>query len=128
VGHLTDRGFCQPDADEAAAVEARKKKEELDKEIDKVKREYDEKQKLKREKHKGKEKEKDKSKEKESKSKEEDEDKDDEKAKDDKVSQFSRRHLHAAHSNPRLRSSRRQRKNLRPNSDLAYIIYTSKYY
>lgn len=84
-GHLVDRGFCQPDADEAAAVEAKKKKDELDAEIEKVKKEYEEKQKLKREKRKGKEKEKDKASEKESQSKDEEEDKQDEKAKDDKV-------------------------------------------
>jgi flagellar biosynthesis GTPase FlhF len=72
-GHLVDRGFCQPDADEAAAVEAKNKKE------------YEEKQKLKREKRKSKDKEKDKAKEKEAKSKDEEEDKQDEKAKDDKV-------------------------------------------
>jgi outer membrane biosynthesis protein TonB len=84
-GHLVDRGFCQPDADEAAAVEAKKKKDELDTEIEKVKKEYEEKQKLKREKRKSKDKEKDKAKEKEAKSKDEEEDKQDEKAKDDKV-------------------------------------------
>jgi hypothetical protein len=61
-GHLVDRGFCQPDADEVAAIEAKKKKAELDAEIEKVKKEYEEKQKLKREKRKGKEKEKDKAK------------------------------------------------------------------
>ncbi|KAJ4365276.1 hypothetical protein N0V83_008895 [Neocucurbitaria cava] len=90
VGHLSDKGFCQPDADEAAAITAQKKKEELDREIDSVKKEYEEKQKLKREKRKGKDKEKDKKKEKEAKDKEEDEDKQDEKAKDDKIKELSK--------------------------------------
>lgn len=84
VGHLSDRGFCQPDAEEAAALTAKKKQDELDSEIAKVKKEYDEKQKLKREKRKSKD-EKDKKKSEESKSTEEQEDKDDEKARDDKV-------------------------------------------
>ncbi|KAL6707947.1 hypothetical protein ACN47E_003621 [Coniothyrium glycines] len=90
AGHLTDRGFCQPDADEAAAVAAQKKKEELDREIEAVKKEYEEKQRLKREKRKGKDKEKDKEKEKDAKSKDEEEDKQDEKAKDDKIKELSR--------------------------------------
>jgi hypothetical protein len=85
AGHLVDRSFCQPDADEAAAVEAKKKKDELDAEIEKVKKEYEEKQRLKREKRKGKEKEKDKAKEKEAQNKDDEEDKQDEEAKDDKV-------------------------------------------
>lgn len=85
TGHLTDRGFCQPEADEAKRVADQKKQEELDREIEAVKKEYEEKQKIKREKRKGKEKEKDKEKEKEARTKEEDEDKQDEKAKDDKV-------------------------------------------
>lgn len=89
AGHLSDRGFCLPDADEAAAVAARKKKEELDREIEQVKKEYDEKQKLKREKRKEKQKEKgkdkDKEKDDETKKSEEEQDKDDEKTKDDKV-------------------------------------------
>ncbi|KAF2127099.1 DUF1742-domain-containing protein [Dothidotthia symphoricarpi CBS 119687] len=86
-GHLTDRGFCQADADEAAAVAAQKKKEELDREIEKVKKEYDEKQKLKREKRKEREKEKNKDKDK---GKEADEDKEDEKAKEDKIKELSK--------------------------------------
>jgi len=82
---LLDRGFCQPDAEEVTALEAKKKKDELDAQIEKVKKEYEEKQKLKREKRKAKEKEKDKAKEKEAQSKDEEEDKQDEKAKEDKV-------------------------------------------
>ncbi len=84
VGHLSDRGFCQPDAEEAAGIAERKKKEEMDREIEKVKKEYEEKQKLKRERRKEKEKDKDK----ETKKTEEEEDKKDEKAKDDKVRTF----------------------------------------
>ena len=53
-GHLTDRGFCQPEADEAKRVADQKKQEELDREIEAVKKEYEEKQKLKREKRKAK--------------------------------------------------------------------------
>jgi hypothetical protein len=82
---LLDRGFCQPDAEEVTALEVKKKKDELDAQIEKVKKEYEEKQKLKREKRKAKEKEKDKAKEKEAQSKDEEEDKQDEKAKEDKV-------------------------------------------
>lgn len=85
IGHLSDRGFCQPDADEAAAAAAREKKEELDREIEKVKKEYEEKQKIKREKRKAKEKEKDKEDKEKASKNEEEEDKDEEKAKDDKV-------------------------------------------
>lgn len=99
-GHLTDRGFCQPDADEAAAAEAKKKKEELDAEIEKVKKEYEEKQRLKREKRKGKEKEKDKTKEKEAQSKEEEEDKQDEKAKEEKVTTSSYLVMLHSHTEP----------------------------
>ena len=86
---MSDRGFCQPDAEEAAAVTARTRKEELDQEIEAVRKEFEEKQRLKREKRKGKEKEKEKEKDKDAKNKEEeDEDKKDEKAKDDKVGLF----------------------------------------
>ncbi|KAF1975915.1 DUF1742-domain-containing protein [Bimuria novae-zelandiae CBS 107.79] len=92
VGHLSDRQFCQPDADEAAAAAARKKKEELDAEIEKVKKEYEEKQKAKREKRKEKvkDKDKDKEKEKDAKKTDEEEDKTDEKAKDDKIKELSK--------------------------------------
>ncbi|KAF2653388.1 DUF1742-domain-containing protein [Lophiostoma macrostomum CBS 122681] len=86
VGHLSDRGFCLPDAEEAAAAEARKKKEEMDREIEKVKKEYEEKQTLKREKRK----EKDKGKDKDTKKQDDEEDKEDEKAKNDKIQQLSK--------------------------------------
>ncbi|EAT87734.1 hypothetical protein HBI56_119750 [Parastagonospora nodorum] len=89
-GHLLDRGFCQPDAEEVTALEVKKKKDELDAQIEKVKKEYEEKQRLKREKRKTKEKEKDKAKEKEAQSKDEEEDKQDEKAKEDKIKELSK--------------------------------------
>jgi magnesium-transporting ATPase (P-type) len=84
VGHLSDRKFCQPDAEEVAAAEARKKKEELDREIEKVKKEYEEKQRLKREKRKGK----DEDKSEDARKKGDEEDKIEEKAKDAKVRLF----------------------------------------
>lgn len=48
VGHLQDRGFCLPDPAEQSAIEERRKKEDLEKEIANVKREYEEKQKRKK--------------------------------------------------------------------------------
>ncbi|KAL1655225.1 hypothetical protein SLS61_002109 [Didymella pomorum] len=86
IGHLSDRGFCQPDADEAKELTERKKKEEMDREIEKVKKEYEEKQRIKKEKRKAKDKDKDK----ETKSNEEEEDKKDEKAKDDKIKELTK--------------------------------------
>ncbi|MCJ1475219.1 hypothetical protein MMC13_003880 [Lambiella insularis] len=41
-GHLTDRGFCSPVVDEAEVL-AKKKKEEMDREIELVKKEYEDK-------------------------------------------------------------------------------------
>lgn len=84
IGHLSDRGFCQPDADEAKEITERKKKEEMDREIEKVKKEYEEKQRIKKEKRKAKDKDKDKE-TKSNEEEEEEEDKKDEKAKEDKV-------------------------------------------
>lgn len=49
--HLKDRGFCSPIIDEEE-IAAKKRKEEMDKEIEKVKQEYEEK--MKREKQKSK--------------------------------------------------------------------------
>lgn len=61
VGHLSDAGFASPVLD--PAVEAAKKKKELmDKEIEKVKQEYEEKQRLKKAKKKSKDDEKGKTK------------------------------------------------------------------
>lgn len=119
-GHLVDRGFCQPDADEAAAVEAKKKKDELDAEIEKVKKEYEEKQRLKREKRKGKEKDKDKAKEKESQTQDEEEDKQDEKAKEDKVCSQSNMRLNAAHI---LQIKELSKSKEKSQSDLAPRVY-----
>jgi hypothetical protein len=108
-GHLLDKGFCTPDPDEAAAAEAKKKKDELDAEIEKVKKEYEEKQKLKRDKRKGKEKEKDKAKDNEAKSKDDEEDTKDEKAKDDKVSNYCSVHMHAVYSSVDQRTLKDER-------------------
>ncbi|KAF2269293.1 DUF1742-domain-containing protein [Lojkania enalia] len=103
VGHLKDSGFCQPDADEVAAATARKKKEELDREIEKIKKEYEEKSARKREKRKEKEKEKDKDKDIDSKKQEEEEDKADEKAKDEKIKELSKSKENAqADDGPRI--------------------------
>lgn len=82
---MADRGFAIPDQDEVAAFEARKKKAELEAEIEQVKKEYSEKMRKKAEKRKERDKdEKDKSKKDEK--KEADEDKADEKERDEKVS------------------------------------------
>lgn len=72
-GHLKDRGFCSPIIDEAEAT-AKRKKEKLDREVELIKREYDEKT------------EKKKAKDKKSKEKEEEEAKQAEQEKNDKVS------------------------------------------
>ncbi|KAI4150765.1 MAG: hypothetical protein LQ340_003911, partial [Diploschistes diacapsis] len=58
-GHLKDRGFCSPVVDEEE-VAARKKREELDREVERIKREYEEKMRRRREKEKEKGKEGDK--------------------------------------------------------------------
>ncbi|KAL5120515.1 hypothetical protein ACEQ8H_001533 [Pleosporales sp. CAS-2024a] len=101
-GHVSDRGFCQPDAEEAAAIEAKKKKDELDAEIEKVKKEYEEKQRLKHEKKKGKDADKDKAKDKEAQRKDEEEDKQDEKAKDDKINELSKSKEQSQAQGPRI--------------------------
>lgn len=44
--HANDRGFCSPIVDEAE-VAARKKKEEMNREIEIIKKEYDDKRKIK---------------------------------------------------------------------------------
>ncbi|PNS14125.1 UPF0589 protein [Sphaceloma murrayae] len=54
-GHLKDRNFALPTEEEAKAQEERKKKEEMEKEIEKIKAEYEEKLKKKQDKKKGKE-------------------------------------------------------------------------
>ncbi|EOD50106.1 hypothetical protein UCRNP2_3139 [Neofusicoccum parvum UCRNP2] len=87
IGHLKDRGFCEPDADEAAAAAEKQKKEEMDREVQKIKDEYEEKQRRKKERRKAKEKDKgkDKEKDKEDKKDEADEDKNDEQERDEKA-------------------------------------------
>lgn len=87
TGHLTDRSFCTPDADEVAALKAKKQKEELGKEIAKVEAEYEERNK-KREKKRAerkKEKDKDKKADKEEAKKEDEEEKNDDKEKESKL-------------------------------------------
>ncbi|KAI4132036.1 MAG: hypothetical protein LQ347_002713 [Umbilicaria vellea] len=79
-GHLKDRGFCSPIIDEAE-VAARRKKEEMDREIELIKEEYDERMKKKKKTAKDK-----KSKEKEDEKKtEEEEAKQAEQEKNDKI-------------------------------------------
>ncbi|KAI5239375.1 DUF1742-domain-containing protein [Aureobasidium subglaciale] len=68
--HLKDRNFALPTDDEAKAIAERKKKEELDREIEAVKKEYEEKMKKKQQK---KDKSKDKDKDAKGKDKEEQE-------------------------------------------------------
>lgn len=82
--HLKDKGFCSPIVDEAA-VAARKKKE-MDAEIERVKKEFEEKQKKKE-----KEKEKDKKKAKDKK----DDDKKEEKKPEDKVTCYAGQYAHS---------------------------------
>lgn len=91
--HLKDKGFCSPIIDEAEVAEKRKK-EEMDREIEKVKKEYEEKQRRKKEKQKAKDKDKDEDKDKKDgddgkKKGDDEEQKKDEKEKDDKVSAFT---------------------------------------
>lgn len=107
-----------------AEIEA-KKKEEFDREIEAVKKEYEEKQKAKREKRKNKDKEKDKEKEKESKSKDEEEDKQDEKAKEDKVKQYASLWWISSNQYIRSRSLLRAKRNQRQSLALASFISTS---
>ncbi len=84
-GHLKDKGLATPIIDEAE-VAAKKKKEEMDREIEIIKKEYEEKMKLKKSKGKGKEgKSVDKGEGKDDASKSEDVDKKAEKEKDAKV-------------------------------------------
>lgn len=83
-GHLKDRKFAMPQ-DEVNLAE-QKRKEELDKEIEAVKKEFEEKMRKKLARRKQKEYEKDEKKE--EKKKEETEDKDDEKAKEEKLKEL----------------------------------------
>lgn len=90
--HLKDRNFAVPTEDEAKAIADRKKKEELDKEIELIKKEYEEKMKKKKEKRKGKDKDKDKKddKDKDTKKTEAESDAQDEKEKEDKISALTK--------------------------------------
>src|ERR1700712_687728 len=87
VGHLKDRSFCTPDADEIAALKAKKEKDALDKEIEKVKAEYAERKKArdKKKAERKKEKDKDKKADKEESKKEDEEEKTEEKEKAEKI-------------------------------------------
>ncbi|QKX56308.1 uncharacterized protein TRUGW13939_03409 [Talaromyces rugulosus] len=100
--HLKDRSFCSPIVD--AGEEAKKKKdEELAREIENVKREYEEKQKKKKEK---KEKEKkaddDKDKDKDDKTSEKDDDKKAEQEKNAKIEQLQKEAEPKADDSPRI--------------------------
>ncbi|KAL8750110.1 MAG: hypothetical protein Q9184_006543 [Pyrenodesmia sp. 2 TL-2023] len=87
-GHLKDRGFCTPIIDEAEAA-ARKKKDELDREIEMIKKEYEEKLKKRKKSKDSKQKRKEKDEVKDdnlgSSKADEDDDKKAEKEKDDKI-------------------------------------------
>lgn len=63
--HLKDRNFAVPTEEEQKAADERKKKEEIDREIEKIKAEYEEKLKKKKDKKKNKDKKDDKSEKKE---------------------------------------------------------------
>ncbi|KAL9097322.1 MAG: hypothetical protein Q9165_000749 [Trypethelium subeluteriae] len=92
MGHLKDRGFCLPIVNEAEAV-AQKKRQELEQEIEKVKKEYEDKQKRKAEKRNEKKKEqkgKDPKAKKEEGENEDAEDAKDEKEKEDKIIELSK--------------------------------------
>lgn len=86
LGHLKDRSFCAPVADEAE-IAAKKRKVEIDREIEIIKQEYEEKLKKKKKDKGQKEKEKSEKSGKDEESKDED-DKNIEKEKDAKVIQF----------------------------------------
>lgn len=130
TGHLKDRGFCTPDADEVAAAEEKRKKEELDREIEKVKKEYMDRQDAKAKKRKEREKKKDKDKEKSKEDKKDDEaeDKNDEKERDEKVS-LRRLHICDHQANNYRSRSRLWRRKLPPRmmTDLESSTYTSMF-
>ncbi|MCJ1369473.1 hypothetical protein MMC20_000684 [Loxospora ochrophaea] len=104
LGHLKDRNFCSPIVDDAE-VAAKKKKEDLDREIELIKREYEEKlkkRKAKDGKAKAKDSDKDKDKEKEA---DEDEDKKAEEEKDEKIKAIaSKDQVPAVNDTPRILS------------------------
>lgn len=84
IGHLGDKGFASPVVD-AEAQAAKRREEAKKKEIEKVVKEYEEKQRKKKEKRKAKEDENDKEKDKKEKKAEADDDAKEEKDKDEKV-------------------------------------------
>lgn len=98
----------------------------MDREIEAVKKEYEEKQKLKREKRKGKKKDEDKEKEKDAKGEEEEEDKKDEKAKEDKVDRTDPHFEGCIDILLRSKNSLRQKSNLQLSLALEYSISTSE--
>ncbi|KAF2430717.1 DUF1742-domain-containing protein [Tothia fuscella] len=105
TGHLKDRGFAIPDADEAAAAAAREKKVELDKEIEAVKKEYDEKMRKRAENRKEKKKKEgkgSKDEEKKEEKKDEDEEKKDEEEKDAKIEALSSKEDVMSDDGPRI--------------------------
>lgn len=91
TGHLRDRNFALPTEDEAKNIAERKKKDELDREIEIIKKEYEEKMKKKKEKRKDKDGKKD---GKDEKKEEEKTDAQDEMEKEDKVCQWRRMPYH----------------------------------
>lgn len=128
LGHTKDRGFCSPIIDEAEAA-ARKKKEDLDREIEAIKQEYEEKLKRKKKNKDSKEKGKEKDKEKSGTKDSEDDDAKAEKEKDDKV----RAHCEDRQFFPRLHEELRSRRSLtrlqqprQQTTYLGYIRYKSK--
>lgn len=131
TGHLKDRGFCTPDADEVAALAAKHKQAELDKEIEKVKQEYEEKKSRKDQKRKEKEKDdkdKEKSKDKDEKQKQQEEDKKDEQERDAKVIFHPTTSLRSKlnYSTDLRRSKPLHRTTLHLKNCHAYILCTSK--
>lgn len=81
--HLKDPNFCAPTESEAASIAERKRKEDLNREIEKIKQEYDAKLRKKEEKRKAKKA--DKAKDDANKDKDKESDAADEKEKDDKI-------------------------------------------
>ena len=129
-GHLKDKGFASPIVDAKEAAE-KKKKEELDREIELIKKEHEEKMKRKSKNKKDK-KEDGKENDEKGKKKEEDEEVKAEKEKDDKVSQRVRpKNGHTLTSKPNQRSkpslteTQQTTRQLHQTIRLVYTLYTS---
>ncbi|KAL8662197.1 MAG: hypothetical protein Q9202_004953 [Teloschistes flavicans] len=129
--HLKDRGFCAPIIDEAEAA-AKKKREDLHREMDLIKEEYEEKlkkrKKAKESTKQEKDSEKSKAKDKEISKKEEDDDNNDdekaEKEKNDKASQPARMHFHVSRLTVcRSKPSQTEARQQRAIKDLASSAY-----